>query len=303
MLFRSVTNTLYAEYGRIANLTVSELSTAWKKITNYLASDTSDVNYLHLYEQYAKWITAETDGSATEAVTDYDDNPLYWTDETHTGMTTTENANPVLVYVYTELVKRQISFADIDGDGTENPTDIYGAGNGTGNNGKMIGLKELFAYAFRYYATGSGEVAAGDQVALRFGEDGLIASNAGAKVSVRNIGHLDVGDALPDTLEDGDLVFQGFTVSDKKDISAAATLYVQVDGLPEPTFVRFTGTTYSVALPSDAGLADGVEMTFKNRASGTVTLTGTVDGATNYDLTTGSFCRLRYNGTDWDRVG
>ncbi len=76
-----ITQNLYTEYGRIANLTVSELDTSWKKITNYLDTDpdvkTAPVYYTHDYEQYKKWIVAETDGSETEQVKDRFDNPLY----------------------------------------------------------------------------------------------------------------------------------------------------------------------------------------------------------------------------------
>lgn len=292
-----VTNTLYAEYGRIARLSVSELNTAWKKITNYLASDTSDVNYIRMYEQYGLWITASTDGTATRHETDYDENPLYWTDETHTGMTTTENAYPVTTYVYTELVKMDLSFQLIGGQYI--PMVFYGAGTGIGNNGKGYTYKD----ALNDLHVGVYHASTGVPVELLISDDGLRKVGGSGDLQIRNTIHLPMGDPIPTEAEDGDIVYQGYSMSEKREISAAATLYVQVDDLPQPTFIRFTGTTYSVALPADAGLSDGVTLTFKNMASGTVTLTGTVDGATDYALTTGSFCTLRYNGADWDRVG
>jgi hypothetical protein len=122
-----IVNNLYAEYGRIANLTVSELNTGWKKITNYLASDTSDIGYTRDYEQYKLWITASTDGSATQQQEDRDGNLLYWLDETHTGMTTTANAFPVLTYVYVDLVKAEFSFREVEG--VIRPRIILGAGH------------------------------------------------------------------------------------------------------------------------------------------------------------------------------
>lgn len=124
-----VTNTLYSEYGRIANLSVSELNTSWKKITNYLASSTAPVLYKRDYEQYSLYIVAITDGSQTEQVKDSNENNLYWTDETHTGMTTTVTDYPVLTYVYTELTKGVLSFYL---DGSDYIFDIE-LGAGVGN--------------------------------------------------------------------------------------------------------------------------------------------------------------------------
>lgn len=168
-----VTNVLYAEYGRIARLSVSELNTAWKKITNYLLKDTdlaastADVNYIRAYEQYIRWIAAETDGLATQHETDYDGNPLYWTDDTHTGMTTTANAFPVTTWVYTERIKREISFMETDT--YEIPVDVFGAGVGSEaypERGKGFIYKDGQGLLFKYIK------ADGTEVWLRLGESG-----------------------------------------------------------------------------------------------------------------------------------
>ena len=122
----TIINNLYTEYGRIANLSVSELDTSWKKITNYLASNTDDVNYIRIYEENIKLITASTDGTEREQVQDYSGNNLYWLDETYTGMTKDDTGLPVYVYKYTELIKGELSFKLVDG--TYNPRFILGAG-------------------------------------------------------------------------------------------------------------------------------------------------------------------------------
>lgn len=169
-----VTNTLYANYARIAQLTVDELSTGWEKITNYLASSTADVNYLYIHDQTIQFITASTDGSATEQATDRDGNGLYWIDETHTGVTDEVNAYPVTTYVYTELVKAHFTFTEID--------DVYipqlwlGAGTGTGNNGKACVWKGTTGLYFDYYHSTTGALlrAKITDDGLDFGEIGNI---------------------------------------------------------------------------------------------------------------------------------
>lgn len=176
-----VTNTLYAEYGRIARLSVSELNTAWKKITNYLLKDTdlaaslADVNYIRAYEQYMRWIAAETDGMATHHETDYQGNPLYWTDGDHKGMTTTANDFPVTTWVYTELIKREISF--MDNGGYEIPIDVFGAGAGSvsfPDHGKGYIIKVPSGLTIKYIATGAGELAAGTEAKIELTNDGIL---------------------------------------------------------------------------------------------------------------------------------
>lgn len=289
-----VTNTLYAEYGRIARLSVSELNTAWKKITNYLASDTSDVNYIRMYEQYALWITATTDGLATQHEVDYDNNLLYWTDGTHTGMTTTVNAFPVTTYVYTELTKWDMSFQLVGSYYV--PMALIGAGTGVGNNGKGYIYKD----ALNDLHIGVYHASTGAQVGIVAEDNGVLKRGGTGDTQLRNISHLAVGDTLPTALEDGDIVYQGFSASDKLEVNAAATLYVQVDGLPQPTFIRVSSGA-AVTLPTDAGLSDGVELTIKNVSSSvTSSIVGTIDGNNPFTLQPYGCIHIRYNGTNWD---
>lgn len=130
-----VTQSLYGERGTIAELTVDRLETS-DKVRNYLNGDTSDVNYIRIYDQNIHFITASTDGAQTEQVRDRKGNPLYWTDDTFKVTTLTETDYPVTVYVYTEQVKAKIAFDYVDG--TYIPRITLGAGTGAGDNDKLI---------------------------------------------------------------------------------------------------------------------------------------------------------------------
>jgi len=285
-----VTNTLYAEYGRIANLTVSELNTAWKKITNYLAADTSPVGYLHMYEQYAKWIIASTDGSATVQETDYDENPLYWIDETHTGMTTTVNAFPVLTYVYTEYVKREISFINIDGN--DIPVELIGTGTGTGNNGKGFIYKDAAndLHVGIYHAT------TGVPIELLLSDDGPRKSGGTGDVQVRNVAITD--DALEDIdgIEDGDQVIRPSDHS-RYDRGTAATTCSIDPRLTE--LYEFTGSSAFTATITNTGLTAGCILKLINSSTVTVTLSATINGSTIYRMHPLDGLDLIWNGTDW----
>jgi hypothetical protein len=164
-----IVQNLYSEYGRIANLTVSELDTSWKKITNYLASNTADVYYTHDYEQYKTWVVAETDGLATEQLQDKDGDLLYWVDETHTGMTKTVNAFPVTIYVYEETIKAEMSFREVDG--FIRPRIIMGAGYGIPGypeRGKFVIDKNTDGGLLEYVT------ADGTKYSIEIGENGIL---------------------------------------------------------------------------------------------------------------------------------
>jgi|GEM_PF-3753539 len=105
-----VTDTLYADFGYIANLTVSELNTGWKKIENYLNRDASEINYSHHFEQHSQYITASTDGTQTVHISGKQGQPLYWLSDSYKGITTEMTDFPVLSYLYQEAVKFEITF-------------------------------------------------------------------------------------------------------------------------------------------------------------------------------------------------
>lgn len=124
-----ITNILAAETGYIAQLTVDSVETS-TKVQNYLAEDISDVNYIKIFEQYIKFITASTDGSDDVQARDRNNDLLYWKDENKDAVVLDETDWPVMIYVYEELVKAEFAF---ESDGTNYiPKIILGAGDASG---------------------------------------------------------------------------------------------------------------------------------------------------------------------------
>lgn len=157
----SITNVLSADKGYIAELTVDRLETS-DKVQKYLDSDTSDVDYIKVYDQYVLWITAETDGSSYEQAEDRYGSPLYWLSAAHESVTTDVTSWPVYQYVYTEYTKGEFSFEEISG--VKVPQIVMGAGSGTGDNDKLFITKGA-GYAKLRYVNNSSE-----DVTIEFGD-------------------------------------------------------------------------------------------------------------------------------------
>lgn len=169
---------LYAALGEIADLTVDKLSTS-RRIVKYLAKDTSDDNFVRIHDQYIEFVSGVyADGTAQA------ENPhgalLYWESDPSGAsigsdgypyvngeriFTTTAKTNwPVMIYTYTELVKRSIAFEQ-DGNGTYTPVDVFGAGNADGTN-KARMLKSADGFELTYATKG------GDQIGFLMGNSG-----------------------------------------------------------------------------------------------------------------------------------
>ena len=165
-----IVNNLYSEYGRIANLTVSELNTGWQKITNFLANNKAPVFYKRDYEQYSMYYEAVTDGTEDpNTLTDRDGNLLYWVDNTYKGMTLANTGLPVKTYKYTEYLKMEISFRDVDG--VTRPRIIMGAGYGNPSfpeRGKFIIDKHVDGGLLEYIT------ANGTRYSIEIGENGIL---------------------------------------------------------------------------------------------------------------------------------
>lgn len=140
-------DTLYAEQGDIAQLTVDWLDTS-RKIAKYLNKDTSDDNHIKIHDKYIAFVTgvvkldAITSEPLTEQLTNRNGASLYWQKDISGAtiqdgypfvdgaqvMTTTEQTDwPVTVYQYDEYTKRELYFDDTD---AKVPLDSFGAGYG-----------------------------------------------------------------------------------------------------------------------------------------------------------------------------
>lgn len=137
---------LYAALGDIADLTVDRLSTS-RRIVKYLAGDQSDDNYIRIHDQYLEFVSGVY-ANGTEQASNPNGALLYWeadpsgasigadgypyVDGSRIFTTTTETSWPVMVYKYTEQIKRSIAFEQQDGQYV--PVDVFGAGNADGTN-------------------------------------------------------------------------------------------------------------------------------------------------------------------------
>ena len=154
------TESLYAEQGDIAELTVDQLSTS-KRIRKYNLRDTSDDNFIEVKDQYIKFITGtvktqtvdEEEVPVTKQAKNRYGSNLYWSaefdidDVDENGYPYDSNGNqiyttldvtswPVRVYDYKELVKSQFAF-ELQ-DQTYVPVLTLGAGDDHGNNKGII---------------------------------------------------------------------------------------------------------------------------------------------------------------------
>lgn len=169
---------LYAALGEIADLTVDRLSTS-RRVVKYLAGDKSDDNFVRIHDQYIEFVSGVyADGTAQA------ENPhgalLYWESDPSGASigsdgypyvngeriftTTTKTDWPVMIYTYTELVKRSIAFEQ-DGSGTYTPVDVFGAGNADGTN-KARMLKSTDGLELTYATKG------GNQIGFMLGNSG-----------------------------------------------------------------------------------------------------------------------------------
>lgn len=164
------TDSLYAEQGDIAELTVDRLSTS-RRVRLYNLRNTGDDNFLEIQDNYLRLITGtviyDSGSPLTEQATNRYGNPLYWseipysinaqgypldadgnqiyatTDTPTPGEGETLDQYKVMVYQYTELTKAELAFQQESG--TYVPMLIMGAGD---NNGRTKGILHKSANSF-----------------------------------------------------------------------------------------------------------------------------------------------------------
>lgn len=145
-----ITQSLYATYGDIAELTVDRLLTV-NKVENYKARDTSEINYIHIQDKSINFVTGTTTGES-EQHKDRNGNLLYWKDAEELSMGTETTAYPVTVYSYTEQIKASISYVMDESTGFYMPKITLGVGNGNGDNAKAFIHKGTTGLCFDYYS-------------------------------------------------------------------------------------------------------------------------------------------------------
>jgi len=275
-----VAQSLYGERGYIAELTVDQLETS-SKVYNYLNEDTSDVNYIRIYDQNIHFITGSTDGAQTEQVTDRHGTPLYWTDETHTTTTTKDTGFPVMVYVYTEQVKAKIAFELLDN--VYVPRITLGAGTGSGNNDKAFIYKKMDMFILEYYTdTGERKAIEMDDDGIRF-IGGSFASGVSVYVQPDAPSDPETNDVWVDTDD-----YSRYTKSAR---TTNTTLYEYSD-----EFITVNGT-FTVTL--HAATTAGIIKKIYNIGTGVVTIAGTINGVTNMLLYPGESVELITDGSGW----
>ena len=199
------TESLYAEQGDIAELTVDRLSTS-RRIRKYILQDISDDNFIKVQDQYIRWITGtvvpttglitedddplltesgsqlmeEAGGAAVEQARNRFGQGLYWQREpvSHTNdgypldadgkqvyATTAESDWPVMVYKYTELVKSEYAFEELNG--VYVPKVILGAGDELGYSRGYI-YKDVNSFKLRYTSSSA------KNVDITFSDEGFV---------------------------------------------------------------------------------------------------------------------------------
>ena len=168
-----ITDTLYAEYGEIADLTVNKISTS-HRIYKYLTQDITDDLYFEGYENgiyCCQGCVKMIEGvPLTEQLLNHDGRPLYWQkpiastmggkafdeDGVRIGLTTKNTGVPCIVYSYTVLTKAMFSYWQ-DENGVQTPVICMGAGDGNTeyvNSGKGFIYKDTAGIQMEYHRQG-----------------------------------------------------------------------------------------------------------------------------------------------------
>lgn len=214
---------LYAQQGDIAQLTVDLLDTS-RKVKKYLSQDTTDDNHISIHDNSLEFVTGSVkigdDGQPmTEQLKSRSGKPLYWQSDISSAtitdgypfdgsgnqiMTTTQQTDwPVTVYTYVEQIKREITFEQ-GSDGTYNPVEIIGAGNGKdGNQGKITKTADGLVIT---YTTSMGV-----ELSITMSNDGYIEINGLRKTSQLDFSGWDSGTFTE--LLDGASDADGYSVS------------------------------------------------------------------------------------------
>lgn len=190
--YTTITQTLTAQTGYIAELTVDQLLTD-TKVQNYLASNTAPVEYQSIKGKTYQFWHATTDGSQSEQAETRYGQKLYWMDDTYSGATLEVTDYPVMIYEYDESLQFQITY--VFGQGIELR---FGQGDGVLPDSSKFYIKKFTTGAeLTYYRSNTAEPRR-----LILSDDGIHIEGNTGDTGLRNIG---VGDMLPASGENNEL--------------------------------------------------------------------------------------------------
>lgn len=216
-------DSIYADMGDIAELTVDRLSTS-KKVRLYNLQNTGDDNFVHIQDNFIRLTTGSVKYDPNDPVTPLTEqatnrwgDPLYWqaipdhinaqgypedadgnqiyatTDQPTPGEGETLDQYKVMVYQYTELVKTELAF--VNESGTYVPMLIMGAGD---EHGYTKGILHKAADRFDISFT----TTAGDENGIKMWSAGYMDLYGLRKPTNLNFSNWDSG-SFSETLDGG----------------------------------------------------------------------------------------------------
>lgn len=284
-----ITEILSADKGYIAELTVDMLDTS-DKVKNYLVDDTSDVNYIKIFDQHVQFITASTTGMYEEQAKNRYSQLLYWKNDDYTMIVTEETDYPVMIYVYNEMIKMEMAF---DESGNHVPKIIMGAGTGnTHDSGKTYIYKEANGFYIEYKHSVTGQSSF-----IKITDDGIDLSMFPKIIQpqeIEGIPKLWVQSEVPTEaqIDDAWIDVDDYTRYDKKEVTENTVLVIA-----DYEMIRASGT---ITITLHEATTAGIIKKIKNIGNGVITLVGIIDNKTNMNLFPMESVELITNGTSWD---
>jgi hypothetical protein len=294
-----IVNNLMAKRGNIADLTVDRLDTS-DKVRNYIADPqiTDDVNYMRIFDQVIEWVNAQKKIAGTLPVLDRDGLPLYWLDDTHTGITNDVNEFPVTTFDYTERSKLKIYF-----DESDNNVPIIEMGVGTGNvlhpeYGRGFIMKDSGGSRDRYITS------EGVTQDIYNCEEGIVQIGNTGPVGLRNIA---ISDDAPVSAQTNDLYIatNDYSRYDSTNITTSTTLLSNCSEV----IICNSATPITLTLYAASTVPGGkvAIVKVKNIGAGLVTVdvvsSGTIDSLTSTTIAQWGYKQFGTRNTEWMVLG
>lgn len=186
-------NIITAEDGFIQDLVVNRVKT----IDSAYAS--GGMEYVHIQENYIKFISATSTGTSGQAF-DFNGNPLFWLDGTKEQRTFKNTGLPVMVESFDETEKMKLHFTDMDGESVP-VIEMSVGGSGTSNMGYIY--KTTKNMVMEYYNSAS------TLRRIRLRSEGTVIDNKDGNVVIMGGGFLVTGSGLDSGWNDQTYKTQG----------------------------------------------------------------------------------------------